>query len=99
MDVRGSLARVSADADERAVRGSVGRRAARCSASRSSAAIKEAFAPTFLISGALALLAAAGLLVSTRARPARTALASCAIAGALIPAHAAIATATKPAQS
>jgi hypothetical protein len=59
-------------------------------------AINEAFAPTFLICGALALLAAGGLLVSTRARLAHAALATCAIAGALIPAQAAIAAATKP---
>jgi hypothetical protein len=59
-------------------------------------AINKAFAPTFLICGALALLAAGGLLFSTRARLAHAALATCAIAGALIPAQAAIAAATKP---
>jgi hypothetical protein len=59
-------------------------------------AVNGAFAPAFLICGALALLGAAGLLVSTRARLPRTALASCAIACALVPTQAAIATATKP---
>jgi predicted MFS family arabinose efflux permease len=59
-------------------------------------AVNGAFAPAFLICGALALLAAAGLLFSARPRLARRALASCAIAGALVPTQAAIATATKP---
>jgi hypothetical protein len=59
-------------------------------------AVNGAFAPAFVITGALALLAAAGLLVSTRARLARTALASCAIACALVPAQAAVAAAAKP---
>jgi MFS family permease len=59
-------------------------------------AVNGAFAPAFLICGALALLAAAGLLVSARPRLARRALASCAIAIALVPTQAAIATATKP---
>jgi hypothetical protein len=58
-------------------------------------AVNGAFAPAFLICGALALLGAAGLLVSTRARL-RAALASCAVACALVPTQAAIATATKP---
>jgi MFS family permease len=59
-------------------------------------AVNGAFAPAFLICGALALLAAAGLLVSSRPRLARKALASCATAIALVPTQAAIATATKP---
>jgi predicted MFS family arabinose efflux permease len=59
-------------------------------------AVNGAFAPAFVITGALALLAAAGLLVSTRARLARRALASCAIACALVPAQAAVAGAAKP---
>jgi hypothetical protein len=59
-------------------------------------AINDAFAPTFLICGGLALLAAAGLLASTRARLTRAALAACLGAAVLIPAQAAIAAATKP---
>lgn len=59
-------------------------------------AINDAFAPTFLICGALALLAAGGLLISTRARLTRTALAACVGAAVLIPAQAAIAAAAKP---
>jgi hypothetical protein len=59
-------------------------------------AIDDAFAPTFLICGALALLAAAGLLVSMRARLGGAALAACVTAALLIPAQAAIAAATKP---
>jgi hypothetical protein len=59
-------------------------------------AVNDAFAPTFLICGALALLAAVGLLISIRTRLHRAALAACAIAAALIPAQAGIAAATKP---
>jgi hypothetical protein len=59
-------------------------------------AINDAFAPTFLICGALALLAAGGLLASTRARLTGAALAACLGAAVLIPAQAAIAAATKP---
>jgi hypothetical protein len=59
-------------------------------------AIDDAFAPTFLICGALALLAAGGLLVSTRARLGRAALAACVTAVLFIPTQAAIAAATKP---
>ena len=59
--------------------------------------LNSAFAPAFVICGALALLAAAGLLLSTRARLARAALAACAVAGAVIPAQAALAQTMRPA--
>jgi Major Facilitator Superfamily len=59
-------------------------------------AVNDAFAPTFLICGALALVAAAALLVSMRTRLHRAPLAACAVAAALIPAQAGIAAATKP---
>jgi predicted MFS family arabinose efflux permease len=59
-------------------------------------AINDAFAPAFLICGALALLAALGLLLSTRARPARTALAACALAAVLLAGQAGVAAATRP---
>jgi len=59
-------------------------------------AINEAFARTFLICGALALLAAGGLLASTRPRLGRAAIATCAVAMALVPAQAAIAAAAEP---
>jgi hypothetical protein len=59
-------------------------------------AINDAFAPTFLICGAFAILAAGGLLVSTRTRLTGAALAACLGAAVLIPAQAAIAAATKP---
>jgi MFS family permease len=60
-------------------------------------AVNKAFATPFLICGALALLAAGGLLAATRTRPAGAALAACVVAAALIPAQAAITAATKPA--
>jgi Major Facilitator Superfamily len=60
-------------------------------------AVNEAFATPFLICGAFALLAAGGLLATTRTRIAGAALATCAIAAALIPAQAAITATTKPA--
>jgi len=60
------------------------------------AEIDKAFAPSFVICGLLAFLAAAGLLVSIRPRLTRAIVAAGAIALVLVPAQAAIAAATKP---
>jgi Major Facilitator Superfamily len=60
-------------------------------------AVNGAFATPFLISGALALLAAGGLIAATRTRPTGAAVVACTLAAALIPAQAAISATTKPA--
>jgi predicted MFS family arabinose efflux permease len=59
-------------------------------------AVNGAFAPTFLFCGALALLAAGGLLISARPGAGRAAIAACVLAAALVPAQAAIAVAERP---
>lgn len=59
-------------------------------------AVSEAFRPAFLVCGALALLAACGLLASSRVRLGGTALACCAVAGVLSAAQVGIAAAVKP---
>ena len=59
-------------------------------------AVNDAFAPAFLVCGALALLAACGLLVTARPRLGRAALAGCAVAVAIVPAQAAVANSARP---
>jgi hypothetical protein len=59
-------------------------------------AINDAFAPAFVICGALGLLAAGGLLITARPRLRGAALACCATAGLLVPAQAALAATAQP---
>jgi hypothetical protein len=61
------------------------------------AAVDYAFAPAFLLCGALALLACSALLATIRPRLGRAALVACAGAALLIPTQAAIAQASRPA--
>jgi len=58
--------------------------------------INDAFAPAFLICGALGLLAAGGLLITIRPKLRNAALAACASGALLVPGHAAFAASAKP---